>query len=433
MSSSEDEIYSTMFTSLKHPSRRKILRMLSERSMTFSQMLEELKISSSHLTYHLESLGELVLKIDDGKYALSSFGEATVDTMRGVEEVPLRRSKGFLLLPFGWKAVFALLLVGLLLLGSFSAFQYASLSQLSKDQDLLKIDLEQTRAENQQLISWGTGTDKAITFIRDVIGIDIKQYQAALLSDTVQYRSDLGGVQEEVLKYSLSSSDSKIDLILRFRNNHFSRYQLLLDEGTPFYSRSQSGGVLTIVQSFVEKYQSYSRDPYLQEMQSLLSLTDEFSANSTIFNQTKLQITSLGNTKEVLLMYTENGVDFSPKSLRLVFQNELLTEITDGYFLLTVANTKVNISQQQAIEIAENYASSFKWNLNGVEVSNFSVLESAITAQFVPHPRDVQLALTPYWYVTLPLQGIYAGGINRLTVGVWADTGEVANAQALSG
>jgi DNA-binding transcriptional ArsR family regulator len=433
MSSSEDEIYSTMFTSLKHPSRRKILRMLSERSMTFSQMLEELKISSSHLTYHLESLGELVLKIDDGKYALSSFGEATVDTMRGVEEVPLRRSKGFLLLPFGWKAVFALLLVGLLLLGSFSAFQYASLSQLSKDQDLLKIDLEQARAENQQLISWGTGTDKAITFIRDVIGIDIKQYQAALLSDTVQYRSDLGGVQEEVLKYSLSSSDSKIDLILRFRNNHFSRYQLLLDEGTPFYSRSQSGGVLTIVQSFVEKYQSYSRDPYLQEMQSLLSLTDEFSANSTIFNQTKLQITSLGNTKEVLLMYTENGVDFSPKSLRLVFQNELLTEITDGYFLLTVANTKVNISQQQAIEIAENYASSFKWNLNGVEISNFSVLESAITAQFVPHPRDVQLALTPYWYVTLPLQGIYAGGINRLTVGVWADTGEVANAQALSG
>jgi DNA-binding transcriptional ArsR family regulator len=433
MSSSEDEIYSTMFTSLKHPSRRKILRMLSERSMTFSQMLEELKISSSHLTYHLESLGELVLKIDDGKYALSSFGEATVDTMRGVEEVPLRRSKGFLLLPFGWKAVFALLLVGLLLLGSFSAFQYASLSQLSKDQDLLKIDLEQARAENQQLISWGTGTDKAITFIRDVIGIDIKQYQAALLSDTVQYRSDLGGVQEEVLKYSLSSSDSKIDLILRFRNNHFSRYQLLLDEGTPFYSRSQSGGVLTIVQSFVEKYQSYSRDPYLQEMQSLLSLTDEFSANSTIFNQTKLQITSLGNTKEVLLMYTENGVDFSPKSLRLVFQNELLTEITDGYFLLTVANTKVNISQQQAIEIAENYASSFKWNLNGVEISNFSVLESAITAQFVPHPRDVQLALTPYWYVTLPLQGVYAEGINRLTVGVWADTGEVANAQALSG
>jgi DNA-binding transcriptional ArsR family regulator len=432
MSSSEDEIYSTMFTSLKHPSRRKILRMLSERSMTFSQMLEELKISSSHLTYHLESLGELVLKIDEGKYALSSFGEATVDTMRGVEEVPLRRSKGFLLLPFGWKAVFALLLVGLVLLGSFSAFQYASLSQLSKDQDLLKIDLEQARAENQQLISWGTGTDKAITFIRDVIGIDIKQYQAALLSDTVQYRSDLGGVQEEVLKYSLSSSDSKIDLILRFRNNHFSRYQLLLDEGTPFYSRSQSGGVLTIVQSFVEKYQSYSRDPYLQEMQSLLALADDVIANSTTFNQTKLQITSLGDTKEVLLMYTENGVDFSPKSLRLVFQNQLLTEITDGYFLLTVANTKVNISQQQAIEIAENYASSFKWNLNGVEVSNFSVLESAITTQFVPHPRDVPLALTPYWYVTLPLQGVYAGGINRLTVGVWADTGEVANAQALS-
>ena len=31
----EDEIYSTMFSSLKHPVRRKILRMLGNKPMTF--------------------------------------------------------------------------------------------------------------------------------------------------------------------------------------------------------------------------------------------------------------------------------------------------------------------------------------------------------------------------------------------------------------
>lgn len=56
---SEDEVYSTIFTSLKHPVRRKILRMLSEMPRSFSEVLEALGISSSHLTYHLESLGEL--------------------------------------------------------------------------------------------------------------------------------------------------------------------------------------------------------------------------------------------------------------------------------------------------------------------------------------------------------------------------------------
>ena len=60
MSDSKEEIYSTMFSSLKHPARRKILRVLSDKPLTFTEMLELLGISSSNLTYHLESLGELI-------------------------------------------------------------------------------------------------------------------------------------------------------------------------------------------------------------------------------------------------------------------------------------------------------------------------------------------------------------------------------------
>jgi DNA-binding transcriptional ArsR family regulator len=61
MPDSEEEIYSIMFSSLKHPARRKILRMLADSSMSFSEMLEALGVSSSHLTYHLENLGGLLL------------------------------------------------------------------------------------------------------------------------------------------------------------------------------------------------------------------------------------------------------------------------------------------------------------------------------------------------------------------------------------
>ncbi|HSQ48781.1 MAG TPA: winged helix-turn-helix domain-containing protein, partial [Candidatus Deferrimicrobiaceae bacterium] len=64
----EDEIYSTMFTSLKHPVRRKILRMLGQKPMTFTEIVGELEISSPNLTYHLESLGELVYKMDNDRY-----------------------------------------------------------------------------------------------------------------------------------------------------------------------------------------------------------------------------------------------------------------------------------------------------------------------------------------------------------------------------
>jgi hypothetical protein len=52
---------------------------------------------------------------------------------------------------------------------------------------------------------------------------------------------------------------------------------------------------------------------------------------------------------------------------------------------------------------------------------------------FFPHPRTDLLTLVPYWYVTLYLDKEYPGGVNSISVGVWADTGEVANIQHLSG
>ncbi len=72
----KEEIYSIIFSSLKHPIRRKILRILADKSMAFTEMLELLGVSSSNLTYHLDSLGELVTKDNNGVYKLSTFGLA---------------------------------------------------------------------------------------------------------------------------------------------------------------------------------------------------------------------------------------------------------------------------------------------------------------------------------------------------------------------
>jgi len=229
MSVSAEETYSTMFSSLRHPARRKILRMLSVKPMTFSQMLDELGIPGSHLTYHLENLGELLVKMDDGRYKLSSFGKASVSMMKGAEEVPNVQAKSFSSLPLRWKSVFAAFLIAIVILGSMSYVQFASSSQLSADYGVLKADFERVKALNQQLLSWNTSS-KGLSIISDVFQIDISQYQATLLSESMEERSDLGGVVEQVLKYSLTDSESKIDLVLRFRNNHFSLFQSRLSK-----------------------------------------------------------------------------------------------------------------------------------------------------------------------------------------------------------
>jgi len=135
----EDEPYSTIFASLKHPVRRKILRMLSEKQRSFSEILEALGISSSHLTYHLENLGELVSKTDDGKYKLSTFGEAAVGTMSRVEETPkLKEPKYSQSLPLNWKSLCAVLLIGLAVLASVGYTQYESLNRITVEYEQLK-------------------------------------------------------------------------------------------------------------------------------------------------------------------------------------------------------------------------------------------------------------------------------------------------------
>ena len=82
----EEETYSLIYTSLKHPIRRRILRMLADKPLAFSKILEILTIDSGHLSYHLESLGDLIVRSKDGKYKLSSFGAAAMRLMGGVEE-----------------------------------------------------------------------------------------------------------------------------------------------------------------------------------------------------------------------------------------------------------------------------------------------------------------------------------------------------------
>ena len=52
-----------------------------------------------------------------------------------------------------------------------------------------------------------------------------------LLLGVSEHHADLGGAVEEIMRYSLTSSDSKMDVVFRFRNNHLSRYQIILLEG----------------------------------------------------------------------------------------------------------------------------------------------------------------------------------------------------------
>ncbi|MDR1991978.1 MAG: winged helix-turn-helix domain-containing protein [Nitrososphaerota archaeon] len=427
MDGSEEEIYSIMFTSLKHPARRKILRMLNDKPMTFMEIADHIGVSSSNLTYHLETLGELIYKMENGRYKLSSFGTATVSAMKGVEEAPEIEPKRHIKLTFKWKTIFAVLLVTIILFAAFIALQFITINQLSGDKSRIE-------AQNQQLLAWGVNTNKAVGLLQDVAQIDTSKYVVKLLDNTLQHRNDID-VAEEVIKYSLASGQSTLDAEFRFRDNHFSFYELRLNYDSQLYTKAQVNGIgiLQTAKNTIDAYKTYSGDEYIDEMSRLLDTVNQTGNTVVTAGNMKLQITIKGESAEFFWMYTENGIEFNAKCLRMVFQGRILLSLMDGYFFFTVGSTELNLNEQQAVAAARDYIKTLTWDIDGEKTSGFSSNGAPVYIELFPHPRGNSLALVPYWYVVLPLDKTYPGGINRVVVGIFADNGETADVQMLSG
>jgi hypothetical protein len=149
--------------------------MLSEEPKSFSEMLEALEISSSHLTYHLENLGRLVSKTADGKYKLSEFGEAAITTMSKAERAPrVMESKHAKLPPRKWKLSLVALLTALVIVSSVCYVQYWSLNRISAEYEQLKELMELAEKEGASIQSKYT------------LGLRSRQYTFKTDSNTTQ-------------------------------------------------------------------------------------------------------------------------------------------------------------------------------------------------------------------------------------------------------
>jgi len=306
--------------------------------------------------------------------------------------------------------------------------QYNALNQLSGEQTVLQ-------SKYNQLLSFTASTDKAISFLRDVIELDLTKYDVTVLSNTFDNPSDLGGgVVEQILRYSLASSESKMDVVFRFRNNILSKYQMFLLDGSLIYAEPQPFIVLDSAKWLLYKLNSYEDAPYLQEMNSTLFQFSEADRIEMTQGNMKFNMSISGSNAEMEWFYTENGIDFAQKGLKLVFENQALKELNDGYFLFKIGNTQVKVGSEEAIQIARDAMKGFTWEgNNGQALSGYKVLQEPVSAVFQPAPREDPLTLVPCWYVTLYLDNVYPTNVNRITVGVWADTGKIEQIKPISG
>ena len=163
----------------------------------------------------------------------------------------------------------------------------------------------------------------------------------------------------------------------------------------------------------------------LVNMSRLLSLVSTSNSMEIKEGNIKLNATISGNDGDVLMQYTENGVDFSVKSLEIVFRNGVLVDMIDGWNLFNIGSTTVSVSSERAVTLARNALSGYQWADNGVVVTSFQYNREPASIVFHPNTKN-DLTLYPEWVVTFYLDKVYAGGDYMIVVFIWADTGEVA-------
>jgi len=91
------------FKALSHPARREIIRLLHDRiDLSYSELLNEMKIDEGQLNFHLRAMKDLLDHRGDGRYKLSEVGKAAYHMINDITRV--LDTTDYLVKPqVGWK------------------------------------------------------------------------------------------------------------------------------------------------------------------------------------------------------------------------------------------------------------------------------------------------------------------------------------------
>jgi hypothetical protein len=164
-------------------------------------------------------------------------------------------------------------------------------------------------------------------------------------------------------------------------------------------------------------------------MKSMLATVDLTNNQSKINSNLKLEVNAGNNITFIRWDRTQNGVDYS--HLILEFKNGVFLDFFDSRSYLTIGSSEVNITKEQAIDLALKQAEGFSYSYSGKVVENLTIAEDRIVAQLKANVRYNPSEYYPCWVIDLPLNAVYPGSIYYIQVKIWADDGQVIYCKAM--
>ena len=275
--------------------------------------------------------------------------------------------------------------------------------------------------------------DQTRAFIENVLPVDLSKYTITLTKHTTDNGPPIAGVTGQPinrvidsLRYSLDSDESTLRVSCLVQNNVLLSCHIYVDKGQVI-SDKQYVDPGDAVKSFLEKYQTYTNIDST-DMIAMLDNVDITKDSTKTIGNTKLTISNIDQYGVELTSfkwaYTVNGADYT--SLQVSFQkNGIFYSLRDDRRVYSIGDTTVNVSSEQAIDIAMKYIETYSYDMpNNYTVSGFNVTQDRTTTELVAFPMDFT-ELRPYWNVKLYLNQTYPGSVKGFSISIWANSGEL--------
>ncbi len=274
----------------------------------------------------------------------------------------------------------------------------------------------------------------ALAFLTNVVGLDMTKYNATASVTTYSTDPNIPMIFDEEVHYNLTSAGRRpLDAICLFRGNslYWCKLYYAVDE-LPFFAQPAASDALSAAKSLLDRIQNFSATTYLPTMRSMLDSVTELKSSTITVGNVAQEISVEGDTATIRWKSSVNGVENTQKATRLTLQDGHFQFLCDNWNLYKIGNADVNISEQEAIQIAMEAARAYSWTAGNQTISNVTVLGTPASLTLSMQNRG-NYTLYPLWDILLPLDKVYPGLVTGIHVLLWADTGEVSFITATGG
>jgi hypothetical protein len=303
-----------------------------------------------------------------------------------------------------------------------------------------------------QLVPNQNSQTKVTSFFRNVLQLDLDKYRINVNSDKMGV--PIAQLTTEYLAYSFfytgsifdATEGSSFDATVTICNNTIT-YCVFENMYGKILTTFQYTDNFEFVSKVMSNYQNWLNDLEVNKMTSLLNQVGS-NKNATVtsgdmqlkveYGKVPVYTSETANQTLFSWNYNFNGADYTGVTFEFLKNlNEATlssTTFTDNRAIYQVGDTSAKISEQQAVNIAENYLKEYGYKeyIGNETIGTIKnpTIKNNVQASLSTALRN-PTTLYPYWNVIIPIapsNQTYLGDTG-ITVKVWADSGRVMDTQ----